>query len=69
MSQSVPAEAIVVPELVNVLPLSAGPEAWAKAMLALMKGARPGSADSLARVESSSFSMTQGVSNLMALYG
>jgi glycosyltransferase involved in cell wall biosynthesis len=69
MSQSVPAEAIVVPELVKVLPLSAGAKAWAKAALALMNRSRPSFEESLARVESSSFSMAQGVAKLMALYG
>ena len=68
MSRSVPAEAIVVPELVNVLPLSAGAKAWANAALDLMNRPRPGFEESLAKVESSSFSMEQGVANLMALY-
>lgn len=68
MSRSVPAEAIVVPELVKVLPLSCGAKAWAKAALELMNDPRPGFEDALARVESSSFSMAQGVANLMALY-
>lgn len=68
MSQSVPAEAIVVPELVKVLPLSVGSEPWAKAALELMNSPRPGFEDSLAKVEASSFSMAQGVANLMALY-
>jgi glycosyltransferase involved in cell wall biosynthesis len=68
MSRSVPVEAIVVPELVRVLALSDGPEAWAKAALELMCSSRPGFEESLAKVESSSFSMAQGVANLMALY-
>lgn len=68
MSRSVPAEAVVVPELVRVLPLSDGSEAWAKAAVELMNSSRPGFEESLARVESSSFSMAQGVANLMALY-
>jgi glycosyltransferase involved in cell wall biosynthesis len=68
MSQSVPSEAIVVPELVKVLPLSTGTEVWAKAAIELMRSPHPAFAESLARVESSSFSMAQGVANLMALY-
>jgi glycosyltransferase involved in cell wall biosynthesis len=68
MSRSVPAEAIVNAELVRVLPLSDGPEAWAKAALDLMSSPRPALEESLARVESSSFSMAQGVANVMALY-
>jgi glycosyltransferase involved in cell wall biosynthesis len=68
MSQSIPAEAIIVPELVNILPLSCGPAAWAKVALDLMSSPHPGFEESVARVESSSFSMAQGVANLMALY-
>jgi len=68
MSESVPAEATIVPELVRVLSLSAGPEVWARTALGLMNDPRPGFAESRARVESSSFSMAQGVANLMALY-
>jgi glycosyltransferase involved in cell wall biosynthesis len=68
MSRSVPVEAIVNAELVRVLPLSDGPEAWAEAALDLMSSPRPAFEESLARVESSSFSMAQGVANLMALY-
>jgi glycosyltransferase involved in cell wall biosynthesis len=68
MSRSVPEEAIVVPELVKVLPLPAGAKAWANAALALMNHPRPSFEESLSRVESSSFSMAQGVANLMGLY-
>jgi glycosyltransferase involved in cell wall biosynthesis len=68
MSESVPAEAIVVPGLVRQLSLSAGSDAWAGTALELMNSPRPGFAESLARVESSSFSMAQGVANLMSLY-
>lgn len=68
MSQSVPAEAIVVSELVKVLPLSAGAKRWASAAVELLRRPRPSFAESRARVESSSFSMAQGVANLMALY-
>ena len=68
MSQSVPEEAIIVPELVMTLRLSVGAEAWAKAALELLNRPRPSFEESLARVESSSFSMARGVANLMALY-
>lgn len=68
MSESVPAEAIVVPELVKVLPLSSGAKTWANAALEVMNNPRPGFEDSLAKVEASSFSMARGVANLMALY-
>jgi glycosyltransferase involved in cell wall biosynthesis len=68
MSRSVPEEAIVVPELVTVLPLAAGPEAWARTTVEILNRRRPTPAASLARIEASSFSMSAGVSNLMALY-
>jgi glycosyltransferase involved in cell wall biosynthesis len=68
MSRSVPEEAIVVPELVTVLPLAAGAKAWADAVGEILKRPRPAREESLAKVESSSFSMSAGVSNLMALY-
>lgn len=69
MSLSVPLEAVVVPELVQSLALAAGPEKWAEEILKLFRSERPTRADALARVESSSFSMREGVSNMMALYG
>jgi glycosyltransferase EpsF len=68
MSRSVPAEAIVVPELVKVFALSTGANAWANAALALMNHPRPSFEESLSKVESSSFSMAQGVADLMGLY-
>jgi glycosyltransferase EpsF len=69
MSRSVPAEAIVVPELVRVIPLLSGAQTWANVALELVNDPRPGFEESLVRVESSSFSMERGVANLMALYG
>jgi glycosyltransferase EpsF len=68
MSLSVPEEAVVVPELVRTLPLPAGARVWADAALELVNGPRSRVEDSLARVESSTFSMAAGVANLMALY-
>jgi glycosyltransferase EpsF len=68
MSRSVPEEAIVVPELVQVLPLSAGPKAWAEAALKTLREPHLPRSESLARVQASSFSLKQGVANLMALY-
>lgn len=68
MSRSVPEEAIVVPELVTVLPLAAGPQAWAQTSIEILNRQPPAQAESRARVEASSFSMTAGVSNMMALY-
>jgi glycosyltransferase EpsF len=68
MSRSVPEEAIVVPELVEVLPLSAGAEQWANAVLRVLSGPRSNRKATQQKVASSSFSMAEGVSNLVALY-
>jgi len=68
MSRSVPEEAIVIPELVTVLALSAGSEVWAHTAISVIDRKYPTPAESLRRVEASSFSMSTGVSNLMALY-
>jgi glycosyltransferase involved in cell wall biosynthesis len=68
MSRSVPDEAIVVPELVSVLPLAAGPKAWADKVLDITGQPMPPRAQSLKQVERSSFSLADGVSNLMDLY-
>jgi len=68
MSRSVPTEAIVVPELVDVLPLSVGAEAWGKRVLEILNRPRPSRDESRVRVESSSFSMAAGVKNIMSLY-
>lgn len=68
MSRSVPDEAVVVPELVSVLPLAAGPQVWAEKALKIIRGSRPTRTEALREVEASSFSLADGVSNLMALY-
>jgi glycosyltransferase involved in cell wall biosynthesis len=68
MSRSVPEEAIVIPELVRVLALGAGPKAWAAAATEILKQPRPTREECLAMIESSSFSMAAGVKNIMALY-
>lgn len=68
MSRSVPEEAIVVSELVTVLPLAAGPEAWADRVSEILKQPHLDRIKSCVRVESSSFSMTAGVRNMMTLY-
>ncbi len=68
MSRNVPEEAVVVPELVKILPLSEGPQRWAEAVVALLGRARPARHESLARVEASSFSIEQSADNIAALY-
>lgn len=69
MSRSVPEEAIVIPELVNVLPLAGGPDSWACAVQSILSQPLPTRQECLKLVESSSFSMANGVASLMALYG
>jgi len=68
MSRNVPEEAIVVPELVKILPLPAGPQSWAEAVSAMLQRALPARHESLARVAASSFSIEQSADNLSALY-
>ncbi len=68
MSQSVPLEAIVIPELVEVLPLAAKAQAWANNLQQILHQSHPSRKDCLARVESSSFALQAGVDNLIALY-
>jgi glycosyltransferase involved in cell wall biosynthesis len=68
MSRSVPAEAIVIPELIDVLPLAAGPKAWAVRVADILKRPPLSRQESNQRVEASSFSMAAGVSKLLELY-
>lgn len=68
ISQSVPEEAIVVNELVDVLPLSAGPDVWARTARNILEKRPLPRRESLAQIESCSFSMDAGVSKLMELY-
>ncbi|MCM3869113.1 MAG: glycosyltransferase, partial [Pyrinomonadaceae bacterium] len=68
MSRSVPAEAIVVPELVEVLALGLGAEAWSLRVSQILDRPRPSRDHSRAEVESSSFSMAEGVRNIISLY-
>jgi glycosyltransferase involved in cell wall biosynthesis len=69
MSRSVPEEASIVSELIQILPLAAGADAWASAIHSLDKREMPTRSECLRRVESSSFGMHEGVTSLMALYG
>jgi len=68
MSRSVPTEAIVIPELMDVLPLRVGAKAWAERVSEILDRPRPSHEESRAKVESSSFSIAAGVRNLMSLY-
>ena len=68
MSRNVPEEAVVVSELVKILSLSEGPQAWAEAATSLLQCARPARHELLTRVEVSSFSIEQSADNIAALY-
>ena len=69
MSWSVPQDAVVVPSMVDILPLAAGPESWAERAYEIIGRPRLAYADALWQVEASPFSMENGVRNILALYG
>ncbi len=68
MSLNVPEEAIVVPELVEVLPLAAGADAWAEKILDVLNRRSPNREEALAVVEGSSFAISQSTASIRALY-
>jgi len=68
MSQSVPEEAVVIPDLVETLPLAAGVQAWAEAVSSILNRHHPAKVLCLAKVEASSFSILHSVSSLVSLY-
>ena len=67
-SHSITEDVQVIPELFEILPLAAGPKAWAQAVLKVLSRAKVCQQTILSRVESSPFGLDQGVSSLMALY-
>lgn len=68
MSRSVPEDAIVVPELVSILPLAAGASVWASKIISKLNHANIAKETSLAKVEASSFSIARSAANIEALY-
>ena len=68
MSRNVPVEAIVIPELVKIVPLSAGPKAWGDAIIKHLNCDQLFPADSLQRIQASTFSIDQSCDNIMDLY-
>lgn len=68
MSHSVPKEAIVVTELVDVLSLTDGPRVWADATIAALNRTRSVRRGCIERIEASSYSISQSASNIIALY-
>jgi glycosyltransferase involved in cell wall biosynthesis len=68
MSRSVPEDAVVIDELVSILPLALGPEAWGRETLKRLRASHLPREESLERIEASHFSLTAGTDNVMALY-
>ena len=68
MSRNVPEEAIVVRELVEVLPLDAGADVWAERTLHILSLGSPNREAALTALEGSSFAISQSVANIRALY-
>lgn len=68
MSRNVPAEAVVLPELVEILPLDSGTQAWSAAVIELLARVRPDPAQALRRINESSFTIASSAENLVALY-
>ena len=58
----------IIPELFEILPLAAGPTVWAQAVLGILSRPKSCQKDFLTKIESSSFGIEQGLSNLMGLY-
>lgn len=68
MSRSVPDDAIVIPELVSVLPLAAGAEAWADEARRKLVSPQIPREEALRLVEASPFSLAAGTRNIIDLY-
>lgn len=68
MSLNVPEEAIVVPELIDVLPLAAGAAIWADRVMAALNRTHPEGVEALAKVADSTFSISRSAANIASLY-
>jgi glycosyltransferase EpsF len=68
MSLNVPEEAVVIPELVRTLPLSAGAHKWAQTILSLLNQRRPSRDECCSLVDASTFSIQQSLENIVSLY-
>jgi glycosyltransferase involved in cell wall biosynthesis len=67
-SPSITEDVQVIPELFKIVPLAAGPHVWAQAVSQSLSCNDISRDECLERVESSHFSMSQAVNNLLALY-
>ena len=68
MSLNIPAEAIVIPELVEVVPLAAGPKIWADRVIDALGREKVDKKLALIKFEKSSFSISKSASNISLLY-
>jgi glycosyltransferase involved in cell wall biosynthesis len=68
MSRSVPLDAVVIDELVSIVPLPLGAEAWGRETLKRLRSEHMPREKALERVEASHFSLSAGTDNVMALY-
>ncbi len=68
MSRSVPDDAIVIPELVSVMPLADGARAWAASASAILSSLHMSRIEALWRADASPFSLRAGTANVIALY-
>ena len=68
MPENMPPEVVVVDEAVDLLPLSAGPEAWAARMAEILLRSRAEDGLWLAAIEASRFSMRRCVTELDGIY-
>ena len=68
MSLNVPNEAILVPELVDVIPLAAGAFEWAEKITSKLSRPKISRDISLAKVEASSFTISRSTADILALY-
>ncbi len=68
LSEHVPEEAVILPDLVRILPLAAGADAWADASLAPRPASDPRDPGHIAALESSRFSPQATLAQLQSLY-
>ena len=68
LSRGIPEDAIVLSDLCEMLPLSAGSKAWGDAVRRILARPRPDRAFALAAIESSAFSLDAGLRGLTSLH-
>jgi glycosyltransferase involved in cell wall biosynthesis len=68
VSACVPRQAAVLPEAVEFLPLSAGPEAWAERLSARLGDARPSAPEAAGRLAAAGLTIEQSLAALLRIY-